>query len=98
PTPSETVTAELVLSGINVCCSSQIYISSFLAGSIPPEPGSLRELNTLSLFRNQLTGHIPPQVGNLSALVQLNLRWNKLGGHIPPKLGNLSALEHLNLG
>ncbi|CBN79020.1 Hypothetical leucine rich repeat protein [Ectocarpus siliculosus] len=88
PTPSETVTAELVL----------VQAERFQLGPIPPELGTLRKLNTLSFFRNQPTGHIPPQLGNLSALVQLNLRWNKLDGHIPPKLGNLSALEHLNLG
>ncbi|CAM9567555.1 unnamed protein product, partial [Ectocarpus sp. 8 AP-2014] len=93
PTPSETVTAELVLGAINVCFSPLICISSFLAGPIPPELGALRELNTLSLFRNQPPGHIPPQLGNLSAVVQLNLRWNKLDGHIPPKLENLSALD-----
>ncbi|CAM9453707.1 unnamed protein product, partial [Ectocarpus sp. 6 AP-2014] len=95
PTPSGTVTADLAL----------VQAERFQLGELPSRRrnfacmlGTLRELNTLSLFRNQSTGHIPPQLGNLSALVQLNLRWNKFDGHIPPKLGNLRALEHLNLG
>ena len=39
-----------------------------LAGPIPPDLGSLSNLQTLDLWGNQLTGPIPPDLGSLSNL------------------------------
>ena len=73
-----------------------------LTGSIPPELGSLANLQTLILADNSLSGPIPPELGNLANLKELGLwRWvssqDSLTGPIPPELGNLVELEDLNL-
>ena len=81
-----------------------------LAGSIPPELGSLTRLISLQLggtagsnvrvrkVGNGLTGPIPPELGNLSELRSLSLSNNNLTGSIPSELGNLSNLQGLHLG
>ena len=68
-----------------------------LRGSIPPELGNLKNLQTLDLSDNHLSGSIPPELGNLSSLQSLNLSDNDLSGPIPPELGNLKNLQYLNL-
>ncbi len=68
-----------------------------LSGEIPPELGSLSQLQELSLYNNQLTGEIPPELGKLSQLQKLALYYNQLSGEIPPELKNLSQLEALAL-
>ena len=64
---------------------------------MPPELGNLSELETLSLYSNELTGGIPPELGNLTNLRELSLDGNQLSGEIPPELGNLANLERLVL-
>ncbi|MCZ0934884.1 MAG: Ig-like domain-containing protein, partial [Gemmatimonadetes bacterium] len=66
-----------------------------LAGEIPPELGSLSELQTLDLGGNELTGSIPPQLGSLAKLNDLDLGNNKLTGSIPSELGGLVELRRL---
>ncbi len=68
-----------------------------LAGPIPPELGSLSNLQSLSLGGNQLAGPIPPDLGSLSNLQRLDLSENQLTGPIPPDLGSLSNLGSLYL-
>ena len=68
-----------------------------LAGPIPPELGSLSNLQSLSLGGNQLAGPIPPDLGSLSNLQRLDLSENQLTGPIPPDLGSLSNLQSLYL-
>ena len=68
-----------------------------LNGTIPPELGSLTNLQYLGLGNNQLSGPIPPELGNLANLQGLDLRNNQLSGPIPPELGNLTNLTHLYL-
>lgn len=69
-----------------------------LTGTIPPELGSLDDLEELSIgTNNDLTGTIPPELGNLANLKGLNLGSNHLTGAIPPDLGNLGQLYHLQL-
>ena len=68
-----------------------------LTGEIPPELGSLANLDTLYLSNNQLTGEIPPELGSLANLRMLHLNNNQLSGEIPPELGSLANLEHLDL-
>ena len=68
-----------------------------LAGGIPPELGSLANLELLSLSANQLTGEIPAEMGSLANLRSLSLRDNQLSGEIPPELGSLANLEWLRL-
>ena len=71
-----------------------------LSGPIPPELGSLANLESLNLGRNALTGSIPPELGNLTNLQTLDLAYgeNALTGVIPPELGNLTNLTWLRLG
>ena len=68
-----------------------------LMGAIPPELGSLPNLQSLELGRNGLTGSIPPELGNLSELGRMYLGDNELTGPIPPELGNLSELGRMYL-
>ena len=66
-----------------------------LSGEIPPELGSLANLELLSLYGNQLSGEIPPELGSLANLELLSLYGNQLSGKIPPELGNLAGLTEL---
>ena len=68
-----------------------------LSGVIPPELGSLTNLERLTLHSNDLTGGIPPELGNLANLKELNLSFNRLGGGIPFELGSLQNLQKLTL-
>jgi len=72
-----------------------------LSGSIPPELGSLSNLESLSLVGNSLSGPIPPELGdlaNLRALALSRCEWpSQLSGSIPPQLGNLTKLVELEL-
>ena len=68
-----------------------------LTGPIPPELGSLSELESLALYSNQLTGAIPPELGRLAKLEWLQLSTNQLTGAIPPELGSLGSLDYLSL-
>ena len=68
-----------------------------LTGKLPPELGSLSNLEGLELSGNPLTGEIPSELGNLSNLEYLILYNNQLTGEIPSELGNLSNLEDLFL-
>ena len=68
-----------------------------LTGMLPPELGSLSQLQRLLLQSNTLTGAIPPELGSLSQLQWLELFDNTLSGAIPPELGSLSQLQSLRL-
>ena len=67
-------------------------------GAIPPELGSLINLERLHIRGSRLTGTIPPELGQLTNLKRLHLELNRLTGRIPPELGQLTNLEWLNLG
>ena len=64
---------------------------------IPPELGSMPNLQVLDLSQNSLTGPIPPELGNLESLEILDLGFNTLEGPIPPELGQLENLEELSV-
>ena len=68
-----------------------------LSGEIPPELGSLSNLENLDLAQNRLSGEIPPELGSLSNLESLELTQNRLSGEIPPELGNLANLAEMYL-
>ena len=68
-----------------------------LTGPIPPELGSLTNLEGLYLRSNDLTGAIPPELANLTRLASLSLSSNDLTGLIPPELGKLTGLTSLSL-
>lgn len=68
-----------------------------LFGSIPPEIGQLKSLETLNLTRNDLTGPIPPEIGNLANLEALYLGGNDFSGVIPRQLGRLRNLQTLRI-
>ena len=60
--------------------------------------GGLANLQSLSLWGNQLTGEIPTELGNLANLQQLRLAHDtELTGPIPSQLGSLANLEQLRL-
>ena len=68
------------------------------SGGIPPELGSLSNLEWLDLSGNQLSEGVPSELGSLSSLTHLFLEFNELSGEIPVELGSLSNLEWLWLG
>ena len=72
-------------------------VSHGLTGPIPPELGSLANLEVLNLSTNDLSGPMPPELGNLSNLTVLRLGKNYLTSPIPPELGNLHKLKDLDL-
>ena len=73
------------------------YVPHGISGPIPPELGSLTNLEHLYLYQNELTGPIPTELGSLTALQNLWLSGNELTGPIPTELGSLSRLESLVL-
>ena len=54
-----------------------------LGGTLPPELGQLRNLDTLHLRHNRLTGPIPPELAHLPRLETLHLDGNALTGCLP---------------
>ena len=68
-----------------------------LSGELPPELGSLANLQHLFLQDNELSGEIPLELGNLANLRTLCLMGNQLSGEIPAELGNLANLRALRL-
>jgi len=68
-----------------------------ISGPIPPEIGTLVNLNYINLRFNELTGSIPESIGNLISLTTLSLSDNSLTGEIPVELENLVNLENLYL-
>ena len=69
-----------------------------LAGSIPPELGSLAYVTDLKFTSNRLTGPIPPELGSLANVDYLDFFANGLTGSIPPELGGLANVRVLSLG
>jgi uncharacterized repeat protein (TIGR01451 family) len=65
--------------------------TNHLAGSIPPELGSLDSLQALDLSRNQLSGSLPAALGSLSSLQALNVAGNHLSGALPLELTALTV-------
>ncbi len=74
-----------------------ILTGNQLEGGIPPELGTLAQLQLLYLSGNQLEGPIPAELGALSNLRVLYLGGNQLTGEIPSKLGDLANLQVLSL-
>ena len=68
-----------------------------MSGEIPPELGSLTNLERLRLDDNQFTGKIPNEFESLEDLITLDLDDNALTGEIPPELGSLTNLQYLRL-
>ena len=62
---------------------------SGLIEEIPPEIGSLINLERIFLGNNQLFGTIPSELGNLTNLYFLDLSSNLLSGFIPESICNL---------
>ena len=63
---------------------AQEWIPYGLSGPIPPELGSLANLQDLYLNANELTGTIPAELGSLANLTRLDLFENQLSGPIRP--------------
>lgn len=68
-----------------------------VAGSLPPELGSLSRLTQIILYGNRISGNIPTEIGNLNNLQFLRLDANSLNGSIPKTIGDLQNLIHLDL-
>ena len=61
-----------------------------LSGEIPPELGSLSNLERLVLDDNKLSGEIPAELGSLSNLTELLLYGNELSGCVASSLEDQS--------
>ncbi|MYG50020.1 MAG: hypothetical protein F4164_11820 [Gemmatimonadales bacterium] len=68
-----------------------------LSGPIPPQLGSLDELQDLRLRCNRLTDKIPAELGGLANLKYLSISRNALTGEVPAELAGLEKLEFLYL-
>uniref|UniRef100_A0A803MSC2 non-specific serine/threonine protein kinase n=1 Tax=Chenopodium quinoa TaxID=63459 RepID=A0A803MSC2_CHEQI len=68
-----------------------------LSGQLVPALGSLKNLQYLELYSNNISGPIPSELGNLTNLVSLDLYLNSFSGPIPESLGRLSKLRFLDL-
>lgn len=64
-------------------------------GTLPPELGGLKQLDTLVLQRNRLTGIVPGEYGKLSNLYWLDLSLNMLEGPIPSELAKCKTLKFM---
>ncbi|KAK9023113.1 hypothetical protein V6N11_003343 [Hibiscus sabdariffa] len=72
------------------------YFNSY-DGGVPPEFGSLSQLQLLDMASCNLTGEIPASLSNLKHLHSLFLQQNNLTGRIPPQLSGLISLKSLDL-
>jgi hypothetical protein len=63
-----------------------------LRGSLPPELGNLRYLNSVYFEDNHIGGNIPPELGNLNNLQILRLNNNQFDGVPPNELISLTNL------
>ncbi|KNA07436.1 hypothetical protein SOVF_171700 [Spinacia oleracea] len=68
-----------------------------LSGQLVSALGSLKNLQYLELYSNNISGPIPSELGNLTNLVSLDLYLNSFSGPIPESLGKLSKLRFLRL-
>ncbi|KAJ0087161.1 hypothetical protein Patl1_07905 [Pistacia atlantica] len=68
-----------------------------LSGQLVSQLGSLKNLQYLELYSNNISGPIPNDLGNLTSLVSLDLYLNSFTGPIPETLGKLSKLRFLRL-
>nr|XP_027083768.1 LRR receptor-like serine/threonine-protein kinase EFR [Coffea arabica] len=76
---------------INICLQR-----NKLEGKIPIDQlSSLKKLERLVLFVNNLTGEIPSSIGNLSSLTQLAFDFNNLEGNLPMEMGLLKRFAGL---
>ncbi|KAJ0972115.1 hypothetical protein J5N97_020074 [Dioscorea zingiberensis] len=86
-----------------ISCSSDNSVSGIRIKSIsipttfPIQILSLTSLNTLVLYKSNITGNIPVSIANLTSLVKLDLSCNALTGAIPPQIGRLSRLQFMYL-
>ena len=69
-----------------------------MSGEIPPEVGSLANLEWLRLNNNQLTGTIPAELGRLTNLTVLHLSGNQLTGCVPASLQDVADNDFAQLG
>ena len=69
-----------------------------MSGEIPPELGSLANLEWLRLNNNQLTGEIPAELGRLTNLTVLYLSGNQLTGCVPASLQDVADNDFAQLG
>ncbi len=78
--------------GVSVDDAGQVVVLNLapngLSGPIPPELGTLANLQQLNLGLNELSGSIPPELGALANLQELSLRGNELSGCIPRTLAD----------
>ena len=70
-----------------------------LTGTIPPEIGNLKQLESLGLAYNELTGTIPEVIGQLTRLKRVIISYNRFEGCIPDPLRSVenNDLRRLNL-
>ena len=93
---SETSTAEERIRQAAKTHAKALDLSGLGLLELPESLGQLTALETLFLYRNQLTA-LPESLGQLTALQTLDLSGNQLSA-LPESLGQLRALQLLFLG
>jgi hypothetical protein len=84
---------------VNVVCTIDDAFVLFLNlaanglnGPLPPELGTLRAIEEISVELNQISGEFPPDLSNLIDLKILNLSSNQIVGEIPENILHLQGL------
>lgn len=67
-------------------------------GTLPPEWGTLHQLNTLTLDANYIEGPLPSNWSGMQAVEYIGLQSNRLSGPLPSSWGALASLQLLDLG
>jgi Leucine-rich repeat (LRR) protein len=71
--------------------------NNHFSGRLPPDIGSIPNLDELWIGDNKFTGAVPSEIGLMTNLKILSIKHNSFSGAIPSEVQNLGLLETLDL-